>query len=42
MSDQRPADSEWFVEMEAVYALLPDYAEAYVRLGRQCIRIISE
>lgn len=42
MSDQRPADSEWFVEMEAVYALLPDYVEAYVRLGRQFIRIISE
>lgn len=42
MCDVRPADSEWFAEMEAVYALLPDYAEAYVRLGRLFTHLIGE
>lgn len=42
MSDAKFADNEWFVEMERVYALLPDYTGAYVCLGRLFIRIIGE
>lgn len=42
MSDAKFADSEWFTEMERVYALLPDYTGAYIRLGRLFIRIIGE
>ncbi len=42
MDDVWSADNEWYAEMERVYALLPDYDEAYVRLGRVFARIISE
>ncbi len=36
------ADNEWYSEMERVYALLPDYKEAYVSLGRVFVHIINE
>lgn len=42
MIDIKPDDNGWYDEMEAVHALLPDYAEAYIRLGRIFTRLIAE
>lgn len=36
------AANEWFAEMQRVYAILPDYSKAYVRMGSVFTRIIDE
>ena len=42
MDDANASAKEWFAEMQRVYALLPDYSKAYVRMGHVFTRIIDE
>ena len=35
-------NNEWFLELERIYSLLPDYESAYTHLGRLYAKVLDE